>query len=151
MTATHLKPKCKDRAEIEEARRRRRAPKAKPDGAADQDHGVRVLHALTGARAPLNLQQLHVATGLTRGDLVYVLPMLCSVGKVERTIGKGGRYVYALAVEKTCDLVLAFHHHTNAIKALRAYERRNKSPQLTRLVNAICHTWAQCEVEGDRQ
>lgn len=146
MTATNLKPAAKGRIE---AMRRRRAPKAKPDGAADQDHGARVLHALTAARKPLNLQQLHVATGLTRGDLVYVLPMLCNVGKVGRTVGNGGRYVYAIAAEPLSDKSKALAAHAAAIGALKAYAAYCCIPQLTRLTNTLVHTFAQCEITGD--
>lgn len=148
MTPTALKPIAKGRAEAA-ALRRRRAPKAAPDGAADQDHSARVLHALTTARAAMNLQQLHVATGLTRGDLVYVLPMLTTLGKVVRSVGKGGRYAYTLATETAIDRPRALSAHGTAIAALRAYAQRRKTPQLTRLVNAVAHTWAQCETTGE--
>lgn len=148
MTATALKPAAKGRIE---ATRRRRAPKALPDGTADQDHGARVLHALTGARTPLNLQQLHVATGLTRGDLVYVLPMLCRAGRVARSVGKGGRYAYALVQESPLDRTRAIAAHEEAINALRNYAVSRRESGLTRLANAVLHTWAQIEITtGER-
>jgi hypothetical protein len=146
MTRTILKPAAAGRLE---AQRRRRTSKTAPDGAADQDHGARVLHALTAASAAMNLQQLHVATALSRGDLVYVLPVLCKTGRVVRSVGAGGRYAYALATETAIDRPRALGAHGAAIAALRAYAQRRKTPQLTRLVNAVAHTWAQCEATGE--